>query len=830
MKRLFFSLSFFLLLLPILPLPSALAQQERNVRTRDRTEAERHYHLARRSNERPADRQDRFLRLVEANEEDSLSLVALYEGTFGSSWINTDQWLTGPLASWYGVSLDDSGRVRQLNLANNNLFGALPSEMAGLTAMDSLHLGGNSLAGTFPTSLLDLTGLRVLNLSNNFFRGPLPETIGQMQGLETLVLWGNDFSDLLPAGLWDLTNLKELALFSNQFAGTLSEAIGNLGALELLYLDDNLFSGPLPAALGEIPTLVEIFLDLNNFTGTIPASWATLSALSTLYLSDNELEGGIPDWIGDLDSLQFLSLSNNPLGGEIPESLGSLSRLSTLFLSNNALTGPFPEFLLGSSNLTKLYLAENDLGGLIPNSFSTSINLRELDISHNAFGGSVPSSIAGLTLLSYLNLSNNLLSDRIPPEWRFLENIRWVYLNNNRIQGEIPAALFEWFLLNELDLSHNSLTGEVPSWIGQARFIRWLDLSNNQLSGVLPEQWETLLAIEEIVLDSNLISGTIPTNWSALTTLKLLSLSQNNLTSLPAPELLRGIDSLDVRNNLLTFEDFETNLDNIPGIMYAPQKEVPLILGSDAAGRRAFAVQVGGTVNEFEWYYDNTVVAGEVGSRYEPGRDETVSDTVFARVTNSLVPELVLESERLPINLALQRMITTPDTLEVSVNGTGQVRAVAFGESGDSIRVSPTWTTTGGDIDQDGLYRAFISEGWYVVEARFDSLVAQTIVSVAGVATAREEALRDTDPVLSIFPNPVRTELTVQVHLDKVENIRWQMVDLLGRIVWRMPERAYTTGRHQLVLPVHTLAPGMYFIVLEGGNIPQKTHALQVIH
>ena len=818
MKRQFSLLLFWsILVLGINPV-LLIAQSQLNPRTHQQLSVDRLHHLERRTARIPLHSLNRLRHNVKANEQDSLALAALYQGTFGSTWTNSDGWLSSAMVNWHGVTLDENGRVRILNLTGNNLFGTLPAEMAQLTELDSLYLGSNSLAGGFPTFLPGLTTLEVLDLSNNFFKSTLPAGLGQMEGLIRLVLWGNDFSGELPSSLWDLPKLEEIAFFSNAFEGAISADIGNLQALRLLYLDDNKFSGELPASIGSLPVLQEIFLDLNNFEGAIPATWASLNTLSALFLSNNQLVGGIPDWLGDIETLRFISLSNNPLGGEIPESLGSLSGLSTLFLSNNELSGPFPESILGISSLTKLYLAQNNLQGLIPNSFSQALNLRELDISYNAFGGSVPTSIAGLTILSYLNLSHNLLSDRIPAEWRFLESIRWVYLNNNRIQGDVPPELFEWFLLNELDFSHNRLTGEIPPWIGQARFIRWFDLSNNQFSGQLPAQWEDLLAVEEIALDSNLISGTIPDTWAAISTLSKLVLTNNNLSSLPAVSVVTGIDTLDIRNNKLTFEDLEMKADELPGLIYHPQKSVPLIIGKDDNGFRTYAVAVEGTANAYQWFQNNSLVASAAGDQYSPGSDFSTNDTVYAKISNPLVQGLLLESERLPMDLVLQELEVMPDTLDIAANSSGSFRAFALNSIGDSIQVRPDWTVTGGSIDSEGRYLANTTEGWYLAEARFDTLIAQAVIRVEGVATAvSEEAVPDFFD-LSVFPNPVSTQATIRIKLEKATRVDLHIVDVSGRAVGLITQFSLSDGLHEFNIPVHTLTPGMYFIVADFGQ------------
>ncbi|CAB1108795.1 unnamed protein product [Ectocarpus sp. CCAP 1310/34] len=79
---------------------------------------------------------------------DRAALLALFIATNGPSWKKGTAWGTSaPLGEWYGVTVDDDGRVSQLELGDNGLSGALPPELARLTALTVLDLHGNKLSG-----------------------------------------------------------------------------------------------------------------------------------------------------------------------------------------------------------------------------------------------------------------------------------------------------------------------------------------------------------------------------------------------------------------------------------------------------------------------------------------------------------------------------------------------------------------------------------------------------------------------------------------------------------------------------------------------------------
>jgi len=61
-------------------------------------------------------------------EQDSLALVALYNSTGGSDWIDNTNWLSdSSVSTWYGINIMDD-HVNQINLQNNNLIGKDLSE------------------------------------------------------------------------------------------------------------------------------------------------------------------------------------------------------------------------------------------------------------------------------------------------------------------------------------------------------------------------------------------------------------------------------------------------------------------------------------------------------------------------------------------------------------------------------------------------------------------------------------------------------------------------------------------------------------------------------
>ena len=79
-----------------------------------------------------------------------------------------------------------------LNLSNNNLTGALQSQVQNLQNLEWLDLSHNQFTGV-PAEIGQLSKLQHLDLSYNQITG-LPYELGNLKNLETLILTGNDYS------------------------------------------------------------------------------------------------------------------------------------------------------------------------------------------------------------------------------------------------------------------------------------------------------------------------------------------------------------------------------------------------------------------------------------------------------------------------------------------------------------------------------------------------------------------------------------------------------------------------------------------------------------
>lgn len=170
------------------------------------------------------------------------SLNSIYYSTSGPSmWFSRDNWLSveSP-CGWFGVTCDSNGFVVKFSLRENDLFGTLPSEIRGLSALRKYKLSYlySYLQHTLPRNIFS-TGsnyIGVLDLGDNFsIYGRIPPSIGQLTKLRSIILDTNSLgAELDNSG-------TPVSLVSN----AVPEEIGNLENLVTLNLETNFFGGQL---------------------------------------------------------------------------------------------------------------------------------------------------------------------------------------------------------------------------------------------------------------------------------------------------------------------------------------------------------------------------------------------------------------------------------------------------------------------------------------------------------------------------------------------------------------------------------------------------------
>ena len=176
-----------------------------------------------------------------ANAADSTLLVDFYNRTHGSLlWHNHTGWLEEPVAQWYGITLDASGRVTHVNLSRNNLVGRLPLSLLQLPHLRHLDVSSNKLSGIIPKGLGELTQLEYLDLSRNTLAGELPKELAGQAPLKMLDVGNNQLVGPIPSELSQVSTLQTFSVSANQLSGPMPDFTG-LDQLDTLHVAQNAF-------------------------------------------------------------------------------------------------------------------------------------------------------------------------------------------------------------------------------------------------------------------------------------------------------------------------------------------------------------------------------------------------------------------------------------------------------------------------------------------------------------------------------------------------------------------------------------------------------------
>ena len=204
---------------------------------------------------------------------DRSALVSIYLDTGGDNWKSSRNWLsTAPIGEWYGIRVDEEGRVTTVELRANGLNGDVPEALIRLSNMETLDLSGNELSGGIPGELAELSGLTSLDISGNELSGEIPDELARLSSLELLDLSGNELTGAIPSALSALSSLKPWRL---------QETISAV-RFRLNWLSDEPLSEWHGVTLDQSGQVIELDLRYNRLTGEIQVELADLAHLEKL--------------------------------------------------------------------------------------------------------------------------------------------------------------------------------------------------------------------------------------------------------------------------------------------------------------------------------------------------------------------------------------------------------------------------------------------------------------------------------------------------------------------------------------------------------------------
>eukprot|EP00586_Coscinodiscus_wailesii_P004351 CAMPEP_0172481772 /NCGR_PEP_ID=MMETSP1066-20121228/7863_1 /TAXON_ID=671091 /ORGANISM="Coscinodiscus wailesii, Strain CCMP2513" /LENGTH=571 /DNA_ID=CAMNT_0013244365 /DNA_START=45 /DNA_END=1757 /DNA_ORIENTATION=+ len=348
--------------------------------------------------------------------------------------------------------------LEELSLNQNLLSGYVP--LFGSRVLQELKLANNGLYGSLPSDIGERhERLTFLDLTGNSMHGKIPESIGQMKSLNTLALSNNNFSGTLPGALGD-TNLSYLYMDNNRFVGVIPpELLASSSHLKEVWLQHNYLSGTIPAGIASIPDLYDFYIDGNKFTGTVPADLCTENLNKDFFESagDNRDHDFCDAVSCAADEYSFDGIypclpceegTNSPylgtVGGCYEKSQGDILDIIYDKTKGQDWNGPNLE---GWGTNTDYC----DWSGVTCDQFNNvvGINLKGMNLQ-----GELPEQIGFLSYLTTLDISDNRLYGVIPSD------LRWSPLTKLDVSGNLFAGEIAPMLCDKSGINKNGESGD----------------------------------------------------------------------------------------------------------------------------------------------------------------------------------------------------------------------------------------------------------------------------------------------------------------------------------------------------------------------------------
>jgi hypothetical protein len=190
-------------------------------------------------------------------ETDSLALLDIYLATNGDSWTNNTNWTSGPVASWFGITVSGD-RVTKIELSDNNLVGAFPASFNNLNVLQELVVDKNQI--TQIPDLLNLFSLNKLVVNDNLLT-TLPLTASSILlelRCENNALEFDDLEPFAPLVIIDFSYAPQAKIGIERFQyasenddATLTEEAGGTNNF-YFWLKDGVPIGPSPIPFPDI--------------------------------------------------------------------------------------------------------------------------------------------------------------------------------------------------------------------------------------------------------------------------------------------------------------------------------------------------------------------------------------------------------------------------------------------------------------------------------------------------------------------------------------------------------------------------------------------------
>lgn len=163
---------------------------------------------------------------------------------------------------------------------------------------------------------------------------------------------------------------------------------------------------------------------------------------------------------------------------------------------------------------------------------------------------------------------------------------------------------------------------------------------------------------------------------------------------------------------------------------------------------------------------------------------------------------------------AINNGLTTTDIRSLTVNG----NAVYAGTYGGGIYISTnagsSWTPINTGLSNMNVYSLY-NDGSTMFAGTGDGIFKRSIGEINSINDISNTVAIQ----LSAYPNPFKSQATIQYSVPATENVIVKIYDVLGNCVLTMVDRTLSQGTYQETLNGESLSSGLYYCTLQTGDI-----------
>lgn len=388
--------------------------------------------------------------------------------------------------------LKDLRSLKYLNLAMNRhpQIDRHLTNIADLTEIEELYLGGPTMTDQALVHLTKMTQLKRLHLSQSNVTGSGLANLGGLTQIEELDMENSQINDAGLVHVGEMPNLRKLNISSNPLTGKVTDA-GLAHLKDLKFLEDLVLplGGLTDAGLSNLAALaslkkldiggegiadkgIAVFANMTrmenlsiageNVTDAAMPTLAKCTALKELSLNGCSITDRGFAQLARLKSLEKLTITRTQITGDGLAALKDLPKLSNLGLWNMKLGQTGLAHLAGCKAIRQLTIYHLDIG-LRDQDFAHLANLTSLQslqangtssITNKALG-----SLSGLTLLEslYITGSSDITDDGLK-NLANLNSLRSIHLSKCSITGAGLKHLQHLISLKNLVLDDSRVT------------------------------------------------------------------------------------------------------------------------------------------------------------------------------------------------------------------------------------------------------------------------------------------------------------------------------------------------------------------------------------